>query len=183
MPDETPSPGDEVSPGAPAARTRDDEPIDAAVTDADVDSAAETLELDIESLVTDRELFLDAARRAQADLENFRKQVAKRQEDAVQRALGGFVERLLPVLDACDAAVAHGAGEEVEPIVTALYGALEKEGLERIDPTGEPFDPAVAEAVVHEPGDGDGAVVSEVLRPGYRWNGRLLRAAMVKVTG
>jgi molecular chaperone GrpE len=182
MPDEpTGEPTDEPTDEPTGVRT--DESSDAPLIDAEINSAADLLELDIELLLTEREQFLDAARRAQADLENFRKQMAKRQEEAVQRSLGGFVERLLPVLDACDAAVAHGAGDEVDPIVAALYGALEKEGLERIDPIGEPFDPAVAEAVVHEPGDGDATLVSEVLRPGYRWNGRLLRAAMVKVVG
>ena len=70
-----------------------------------------------------------------------------------------------PVLDACDSALAHGAAE-VEPIVAALLGALEKEGLVRVDPIGEVFDPTVAEAVVHEPGDGGDHIVSEVMRAG-----------------
>ena len=96
--------------------------------------------------------------------------------------LGGFVGRFPPVLDACDGARQHGAGDEVEPIVSALMLALEKEGLERVDPAGEPFDPTVAEAVVHEPGDGGEHVVAEVLRAGYTFNGRVLRPAMVKVT-
>ena len=65
--------------------------------------------------------------------------------------------------------------------------ALEKEGLERIDPMGRPFDPNEADAVAHEEGaDAEGGsepVVSAVLRPGYRWKGRLLRPAMVKVRG
>ena len=78
---------------------------------------------------------------------------------------GALVERLLPVLDACDGALAHGA-TEVEPIVAALLGALEKEGLVRVDPIGEVFDPTVAEAVVHEPGDGGDHIVSEVMRAG-----------------
>ena len=39
-------------------------------------------------------------------------------------------------------------------MLAALYGALTKEGLERIDPKGAAFDPADAEAVVHEPGEG-----------------------------
>jgi molecular chaperone GrpE len=49
----------------------------------------------------------------------------------------------------------------------------------------KPFDPATAEAVVHEPAEGesDGPVVVEVLRTGYRWKGRVVRAAMVKVKG
>jgi molecular chaperone GrpE len=148
----------------------------------ELQAAADALEVDLELLLSERAQYLDAYRRAQADFENYRKQAQKRQDDAVLRSLGGFVEKLLPVLDACDAALAHGA-TEVEPVLAALYGALGKEGLERIDPKGEAFDPAEAEAVIHEPGDGGEQVVSEVLRTGYRWRGRVLRPAMVKVTG
>jgi molecular chaperone GrpE len=149
--------------------------------DADLQAAADALEVDLELLLAEREQYLDAYRRAQADFENYRKQAQKRQDDAVVRSLGSFVEGLLPVLDSCDAALAHGASE-VEPVLSSLYGALRKEGLERIDPKGATFDPAEAEAVVHEPGEGGEHVVAEVLRPGYRWRGRVLRPAMVKVT-
>jgi molecular chaperone GrpE len=161
---------------ADAETERDEAKVD------DLDAAAQAVEVDLEALLAEREQFLDAYRRAQADFENYRKQAQKRQDDAVARALGGFVERLLPVLDAVDAAAAQGAADAVEPVVSALFGALEKEGLERIDPKGAAFDPAVAEAVVHEPGEGGAQVVSEVLRTGYRWQGRLLRPALVKVT-
>jgi molecular chaperone GrpE len=150
--------------------------------DDDLDAAAQAVEVDLDLLLREREQFLDSARRTQAEFENYRKQVQKRQDEAVVRSLGGFVEGLLPVLDACDAAVAHGSREAVEPILSALYGALEKEGLERIDPAGKPFDPADAEAVLHEPGEGGPQVVAETLRTGYRWRGRVLRPAMVKVT-
>jgi molecular chaperone GrpE len=153
----------------------------AATPDADLQAAADAVEVDLELLLAEREQYLDAYRRAQADFENYRKQAQKRQDDAVVRALGSFVEGLLPVFDSCDAALAHGA-TEVEPVLGALYGALTKEGLERIDPKGAAFDPAEAEAVVHEPGEGGEQVVAEVLRPGYRWRGRILRPAMVKVT-
>ena len=44
----------------------------------------------------------------------------------------------------------------------------------------QPFDPNVAEAVAHEPGEGGEVVVAEVLRSGYTWNGRTLRPAMVR---
>jgi molecular chaperone GrpE len=158
----------------------DDDPA-ATVPDADLQAAADAVEVDLELLLAEREQYLDAYRRAQADFENYRKQAQKRLDDAVLRSLGGLVERLLPVLDSCDAALAHGASE-VEPVVSALYGALAKEGLERIDPKGSAFDPAEAEAVVHEPGEGGEQVVAEVLRPGYRWRGRVIRPAMVKVT-
>src|SRR5690606_6488355 len=135
--------------------------------DADLQAAADAVEVDLELLLNERAQYLDAYRRAQADFENYRKQVQKRQEDAVVRALGRFVEGLLPVLDSCDAALAHGANE-VEPVLTALYGALSKEGLERLEPKGAAFDPTEAEAVVHEPGAGGELVVAEVLRPRSR---------------
>ena len=166
----------------------EDEVVEGEVLDLDPEAGApgevtfETLVTDLERVALERDQFLDAYRRAQADFENFKKQAQRRAEDDVQRRIGSFVERLLPVLDACDAARVHGAGDEVEPIVSALLGALEKEGLARIDPIGEVFDPTVADAVVHEPGDGGDHVVSEVLRAGYSWQGRVLRPAMVKVT-
>jgi molecular chaperone GrpE len=150
--------------------------------DADLEAAAAAVEVDLELLLAERAEFLGAYRRTQADFENYRKQSQRRLDDAVVRSLGNFVEGLLPVLDACDAAVAHGAAQAVDPILTALYGALEKEGLERIDPTGKPFDPAEADAVMHEPGDGGAQVVAATMRTGYRWRGRVLRPAMVKVT-
>ena len=141
----------------------------------------ESLVTDLERVTGERDQFRDAYQRAAADFDNFRKQAQRRVEDEVARATGGIVERLLPVLDACDGALAHGA-TEVEPIVAALLGALEKEGLVRVDPIGEAFDPTIAEAVVHEPGDGGDHMVSEVMRAGYTWHGRVLRPAMVKVT-
>jgi molecular chaperone GrpE len=62
-------------------------------------------------------------------------------------------------------------------------GALSKQGLVAMDLVGQPFNPELAEAVMHEPGDGGDPVVVEVLRTGYEWKGRVLRAAMVKVKG
>jgi molecular chaperone GrpE len=165
------APGDEGG-----AETPDEGSLDADAVDK------QTIDSDIEELVAKNHEYLDLVRRTQADFENYRKRAQKQQDDAVVREVGGFVERLLPVLDACDAAAAQGAAEAVEPIVSALFGALEREGLERLEPKGEPFDPTVAEAVVHEPGQGGGQVVADVLRAGYRWQGRLLRPALVKVT-
>jgi molecular chaperone GrpE len=138
----------------------------------------------LDALVAERDEFLDAYRRTAADFDNYRKQAQKRITDEVVRSQGGFVERMLPVLDAIEAAKAH-AGDDassVEAVSKALLGFLEKEGLERVDPAGEPFDPNLAEAVMHEPGDGEPTVV-EVLRTGYLWQGRVIRAAMVKVSG
>ena len=130
----------------------------------------------------ERDEFKDIALRVQADFENYRKRAASQMGDELDRALGKLVEQLLPVLDACEAAVAHGV-EGVEQVWSSLIGALQKQGLEALDLAGQPFDPALADAVMHEEGDGSEPVVLEVLRTGYRWKGRVLRAAMVKVKG
>jgi molecular chaperone GrpE len=137
---------------------------------------------DIEALLSERDEFKDIALRLQADFENYKKRVAQVHADDVNRATGKLAEELLPVLDACEAAFAHGA-DGVEPIWSALMGALSKQGLVAMDLVGKAFNPELAEAVMHEPGDGGDPVVIEVLRTGYEWKGRVLRAAMVKVKG
>jgi molecular chaperone GrpE len=139
-------------------------------------------ELNIDEVIKERDEFKDIALRVQADFENYRKRAAVQLTDEVDRSTGRIVEAMLPVLDACEAAVAHGV-EGVENIWSSLLGTLQKSGLEALDLQGKPFDPALAEAVLHEEGDGGEAVVVEVLRTGYRWKGRVLRAAMVKVKG
>ncbi|MHB1536803.1 MAG: nucleotide exchange factor GrpE [Acidimicrobiales bacterium] len=130
----------------------------------------------------ERDDYLDALRHLQADFENYRKRVAKQQLEMTERAAERLVDKLLPVLDTVDLAFTHGGGEEVKQIWTALLDILEREGLERIDRSDGPFDPNLHDAVAHEPGDGE-QEVAEVLRAGYRWKGRVLRPAMVKVRG
>jgi molecular chaperone GrpE len=156
-----------------------------AVADAEAVAAAEAVvEHDVESLLAERDQFKDIALRLQADFENYRKRVAAQQTDEIDRATGKIAESLLPVLDACEAAFAHQV-QGIESVWSALIGALQKHGLEALDLTDRPFDPAVAEAVMHEQADAssDGPVVAEVLRTGYLWKGRVLRPAMVKVRG
>ena len=149
-------------------------------TEESVETTIEESELDI--LRRERDEFKDIALRVQADFENYRKRAATQLADEVDRASGRLVEQTLAVLDACEAAVAHGV-EGVEPIWAALLGTLQKQGLEPLDLQGKEFDPELAEAVLHEDGDGGPSVVTEVLRTGYKWKGRVLRAAMVKVKG
>ncbi|MEY3558953.1 MAG: GrpE protein [Actinomycetota bacterium] len=147
-----------------------------------VEGASSNAEVTIDDVLKERDEFKDIALRVQADFENYRKRAASQMGDELDRALGKLVEQLLPVLDACEAAVAHGV-EGVEQVWSSLIGALQKQGLEALDLAGQPFDPALADAVMHEEGDGSEPVVLEVLRTGYRWKGRVLRAAMVKVKG
>ena len=150
-----------------------------------VEEAELAVEHDVEALLTERDSFREMAQRLQAEFENYRKRVAAQTTDDINRATGRIAESLLPVLDACEAAfVAHPA--EIEPLFNLLLTELKKQGLEALDLSGQTFDPAKADAVIHEEGEGDGSgnpVVSYVLRTGYTWKGRVLRPAMVKVRG
>ncbi len=135
---------------------------------------------DLDRLQSERNDYLDQLLRTRADFDNYRKRIQKQQSEHQERAAEALVEKLLEPLDTFELAVAHGQGfEQARDMLVAI---LTKEGLERIDPAGEAFDPNEADAVAHEDGEG-GPVVSEVLRPGYRWKGRVIRPAMVKVRG
>lgn len=184
---------DDESTSAAADNGAADEIVDGELVERELDlaaeaaeestsAAAETVEHDIDALVAERDQYKDIALRLQADFENYRKRVATQNDIEVDRATGRIAEALLPVLDACEAAFTHGV-DGVEPIWSALLGALQRQGLEALDLQDKPFDPAHAEAVLHEPGDGGDPVVVETLRTGYLWKGKVLRAAMVKVKG
>jgi molecular chaperone GrpE len=151
---------------------------------AEVPSEELSIEALVEQLTRERDEFKDIALRVQAEFENYRKRSAAQLIDESDRNSGRIVEGLLAVLDACEAAMAHDMAG-VEPIFSAMLTALQKQGLEVLDLVNTVFDPSVADAVVHEPADvdGDETKVVEVLRTGYRWKSRVLRAAMVKVKG
>jgi molecular chaperone GrpE len=134
-------------------------------------------------LAAERDEYLEALQRVKAEFDNYKRRTAKERSEVTDRAKASLVDKLLPVLDAFDAAVSHGSGE-VEPIHKTLLDVLEKEGLERLAPENEPFDPNLHEAVMHEPGDDGGdTIVVESMRTGYLWKGQVLRPAMVKVRG
>jgi molecular chaperone GrpE len=146
----------------------------------EIEEAARAVEEDLSKLSAERDEYREQLLRTRADFDNFRKRIVRQQTEHLERAAEALVEKLLDVLDTFDAALAHGEG--FEQVHASLVTLLEKEGLSRVDPAGEPFDPTEHDAVAHDEGDG-GPTVSEVLRPGYRWKGRLLRPAMVKVKG
>ena len=168
-------------PPDPGVDESSDDRAEAAESDLDADTDPEEPRLSIDELSAQRDGYLSDLQRVTAEFANYRRKAAERQQETVSVAAAGIVEKMLPVLDACDAAVAQGA-EDVVPIRDALFGALEKEGLAKLDDAGAPFDPNCHEAVLHEPGEGQ-AVIAEVLRAGYQWNSRVLRPAMVKVRG
>jgi molecular chaperone GrpE len=143
-----------------------------------------------------RDEYLDDLRRLQAEFDNYRKRMMRQAEELTERAAAAVLERMLPVLDALDLARSH-AGDPTDAVATQLVealgqisslarDALAREGLDRIDEAGVAFDPAIHDAVAHDPsdeGEQAGVVVAEVLRPGYRLKGRVVRPAMVRVRG
>jgi molecular chaperone GrpE len=152
----------------------------------DAEDAANRLEADLERLTGERDEMRALAQQVQADFENYKKQMLRRQTEHLERANETLVESLLPVLDSFELAVGALASADeqvrkgVELVYAELVGALEKAGLEKIDAEGKPFDPNEHEAVLHEEGDGE-PVVTDIMRTGYRLKGRVLRPAMVKV--
>jgi len=170
------------------------EDVERPVDESSAEEAAQEIAEELDELgraQAERDEYLDTLRRVQADFENYRKRMLREQTSLVERATEGLVEQLLPVLDSLDSALANVNASENEEVAkvrkglglvrTELFGVLEKSGLSRIDAEGKPFDPNEHEAVMQEDGDGE-PVVSEVVRPGYRLKGRVLRPAMVKVT-
>ncbi len=182
-PDGAAATGD-AAPADPAGEAAAEAVLDEAAEAVDPSTiSVEDLVADLERVATERDTYLDQARRLQAEFENYRKAVGKRETEARERANEGLAAEMLTVLDAADAAAANGA-DDVAPIAAMLLDTLTKQGLERLDPAGQPFDPEQHEAVMHtDDSEAEGPVVEQVLRVGYAWRGRTLRAAMVQVRG
>ena len=107
---DTPS-GD--APTAAEPETADPDPGGGPVPVEDI--SIEDLVADLERVSTERDHFLDTSRRIQAEFENYKKQVAKRETEARERANDSLIGELLPVLDAFDGALATGA-DDVAPM-------------------------------------------------------------------
>lgn len=135
--------------------------------------------------------YLEDLQRLKAEFENFRKRMIREQTAAIGRASERLIEELLLVLDDFDLALSalneldekhQGIVKGMEAVYEKLYSILTREGIERIDAAGVPFDAEVHEAVAHDDnGSDDDLVVTEVFRPGYRLKTKVIRPAMVKV--
>ena len=137
----------------------------------------------------ERDEYLDLARRAQADFENYRKRAAKEAAAAGERARSGLVRELLPVVDNLERALASAAdgeqhlAEGVLLVHSELIAVLERNGVQQFDPVGERFDPAEHEALSMRDQDGaESGLVLDVVEKGYRTNGTILRPARVVVS-
>lgn len=136
----------------------------------------------------------DRAARLQADWENFRRRTAAERIAERERATEKLVTALLPVIDDMERAIGHARSQEmgddlkqfvdgVDAVHTKMVDVLAHEGVEAIDPAGEPFNPLEHQAVgrVEDPSAYD-ETVRDVYQKGYRMADRILRSAMVTVT-
>jgi molecular chaperone GrpE len=133
---------------------------------------------------------LDGWQRAQAEFANYKKRLARDQEQLTAEVRGRVIKRYLEIVDDLERALKstpqEGAGAEwaqgVEIIYKKLIAYLESEGLTRMHPLGEHFDPNLHEAVTQEESpEHESGTIIEVLRPGYLFGERVLRPASVKV--
>jgi molecular chaperone GrpE len=138
----------------------------------------------------ERDEYLDLARRTQADFENYRKRAARETASAGERAKGGLVRELLPVVDNLERALESARESErhltegVRLVHSELIAVLERNGVEQFDPRGESFDPGLHEALSTRAEDGaEPGVVLDVVEKGYKANGVVLRPARVVVAG
>jgi molecular chaperone GrpE len=133
----------------------------------------------------------DRLLRTAADFDNFRKRSRRDLEEAEKRVQENLVRSLLPTFDNLERAVAHaGSASDVKALADGIklvmrqfQDTLGGLGIERVQTVGRAFDPAEHEAVQHVVSTEvpPGAIVTE-LQPGYRWQGRLMRPALVVVS-
>jgi molecular chaperone GrpE len=134
--------------------------------------------------------YQDKMLRAQAELENMRKRMARDIENAHKYALDSFVTELLPILDSMELGISASANtgdintvkEGLDLTFKMFTSTLEKFGVAVVDPQGEKFNPEQHEAVsMQDSKELDAGSVISVMQKGYALNGRLVRPAMVIV--
>lgn len=135
-----------------------------------------------EAVLLDRiaELTQDV-KRTRADFENYRKQIEAQKNNLATSVSQATVEKFLPLIDDFDRAIA-AYPDQLAPLKKSFAKVLQNLQLSQIDSTpGVEFNPDLHDAISIEDGDGELEVIAETLRPGYLYNGDVIRAAMVKV--
>jgi molecular chaperone GrpE len=144
---------------------------------------------DVAKLTADLEDLRQTLLRRQADFENYRKRIEKERLEESRRATARVVEALIPIVDSFEHALAAHREAEYENyrkgfelIHKQMLDNLAKLGVERIEPTGQQFDPHQHQALDRaESSDAPDGTVLQVFQPGYLFHGRVLRPAMVRV--
>jgi len=117
--------------------------------------------------------------RTRADFENYRKQIEAQKENEKKAVRLATIYKILPLLDDLERGILSYA--ELAPLSKSFEKTLKELGISRISSEVEvEFNPDVHEAVMAE-GEGEKEVIAETLRPGYYYEGEVLRPAMVKV--
>ena len=179
---------------AQAQSTEHDEVLDEKMeTEAEVETI-ESLQAKLELALEEAGKSKDVALRAEAEMQNLRRRASIDLENAHKYSVEKFVQSMLPVADGLEKAVESvekAASDEASKAISDGVGichkmmvdALKKEGIEVIDPTGEPFDPNLHQAMsmVENPDVEPNSVVA-VVQKGYTLKGRLVRPAMVMVS-
>ncbi|MCF6264858.1 MAG: nucleotide exchange factor GrpE [Xanthomonadales bacterium] len=172
----------------PAENSHEDTIVEDNVESIVDDSGLSELEIALATATADLEKHKDALLRQQAEVQNSRTRAAREIDKARKFALDAFMKELLPVHDTfargleVENASAESLREGSELTLKMFSKALEKFGLEAINPEGEVFNPDLHEAVGMVPMEGfDSGSIIEVIQKGYKLNDRLIRAAMVIV--
>ncbi len=144
------------------------------------ETVEETMNID-ESAQKIAELTNDL-QRTRADFENYRKQVEIQKANEKNATKLATVYKLLSLLDDIDRAIV-AYPEQLDPLKKSLEKITKELNLEKIPAEpGTDFNPDVHDAISMDDAEGEKEVIAEVLRPGYRYEGEVLRPAMVKVT-
>ena len=139
----------------------------------------------LESLRGDLARSEDRHRRALADLDNYRKRVARDGDRRAASARDGLLLEWLDVLDSVERALWMEPGDQgLVSVLAQMEAILARHGVHRIDALGAPFDPAQHEAIAAQPGNGlPPRTVLEVARSGFAFaDGTVLRPAQVVVS-
>jgi molecular chaperone GrpE len=142
---------------------------------------------EIGELRRERDELRDQLLRRRADFENYRRRAERDRHAAAQDALAAVFREVVATVDNLERALSSEGDPEklregVELTHREILGLLESHDVVALDPVGEPFDPMLHQALVHEPVAGfDEGTVAEVFRKGYSFGERLLRPALVRV--
>jgi molecular chaperone GrpE len=173
--------------------TNDDKNIDLEELEKLVREANDTLDdvdpfEELAKAQSERDAYLDQLQRSVAEFANYRRRTEQEREQVRATAAKSLLEQLVPVLDDLHRAIDAIPAEIKESswvngvinIERKFAGVLERQGVTPVESLGQPFDPALHEAVATDPGS-SGTTVVEVYQNGYRLGSTLLRPAMVKV--
>ena len=122
--------------------------------------------------------------RLQAEYANYRKRVERDRTVAHELAISSVLTELLATLDDIDRAADHNElSGGFKAVADQLAAITNRIGLEKYGTEGEPFDPQIHEALLHDTSaDVAVATASKILQPGYKYKERILRPARVAVT-